>query len=394
MGGSVIIRIIAACIWVSAAGIIAVYWLPKTEHIAIAGVLAALGGVLWASAEQVKNREIERSRFYLESAMKAVEQAQAMLEDHNNDRVTWIAAARILERAVFVARSITAKQHKRIWEIAREAHRRTFADFLGYANPAYAPAAFFYGVLGYQNLNLDDAARESSRPAGPTNPVRISDARMVDEASLYTIWQFCEYSEDYDDPLPSRRFSEAELRRAERSFHGLGHYLRHRRRYSTIGGNLVEKDSEQSSTAGRLPPPQVEQSESSMANQLEVRAQIDTETVKALLLLNGGGAIALLSLFAAILGKTGYEKLPPIVLHGVLVFMFGLFCAVVHNRLRRICSLHYQAHGMRPPAGRLLGINLGEPTVCAVSIWFMWLSLLAFLGAGVYVAVRAIVILG
>lgn len=244
MAGSVIIRIIAICIWLGAAAAIALYWFPKTEHVAIAGVLAALGGIMWGSAEQVKNREIERSKFYMESATKAVEQAQELLEDNNNDRATWIAVARILERALFVSKSITAEQHKRIWEIARETHRRTFANLLGYSNPAYRPAAFYYGVPGYQQMNIDDAAREASRRAGPTTPPRVSDARMLDEASLYTIWQFCEFPEGYDDPLPRRRFSDAELRRVERSHFGLGQYLRHRRRYETIAGELRDRPSQ------------------------------------------------------------------------------------------------------------------------------------------------------
>jgi hypothetical protein len=132
-----------------------------------------------------------------------------------------------------------------------------------------------------------------------------------------------------------------------------------------------------------------------VSKQVEIRAQIDTETVKALLLLNGGGAIALLSLFAAIVGKAGIEKLlAPIALQGVLVFMIGLACAVVHNRLRRICSLHYERHGMRPPRGRFLGFSLRQPTVCWASVRLLYFSLLSFVGAGIYVAVRAIYILG
>jgi len=38
-----------------------------------------------------------------------------------------------------------------------------------------------------------------------------------------------------------------------------------------------------------------------MSNGVEQRAQIDTETVRALLVINGGGAIALLSLLPTIL---------------------------------------------------------------------------------------------
>lgn len=130
-----------------------------------------------------------------------------------------------------------------------------------------------------------------------------------------------------------------------------------------------------------------------MPNGVERRSQIDTETVKALLLINGGGALALLTLFPHILGKPGYEKLASAVLVGVLILIFGLLCAVIHNRLRRICSLHYEHHKMRPPKGRFLGFVLWEPTVCCISTACMWSSIAAFVVAGSYVVIRGIVII-
>jgi hypothetical protein len=131
-----------------------------------------------------------------------------------------------------------------------------------------------------------------------------------------------------------------------------------------------------------------------MSNGVERRSQIDTETVKALLLINGGGIAALLTVFSQVLGKSGYEPLASEILVGVLIFMFGLVCAVIHNRLRRQCSLHYDLHNMRPPKGRLLRVQLWEPTVCSFSTAFMWLSIASFVVAGSYVAVRGIDIIG
>ena len=45
-----------------------------------------------------------------------------------------------------------------------------------------------------------------------------------------------------------------------------------------------------------------------MPNGVDIRAQIDTETAKGLFVINGGGALALLSLLVAILDKDGYER--------------------------------------------------------------------------------------
>ncbi len=131
-----------------------------------------------------------------------------------------------------------------------------------------------------------------------------------------------------------------------------------------------------------------------MSNGVERRSQIDTETVKALLLINGGGIVTLLGVFSQVLGKGGYEHLATVILVGVLILMFGLMCAVIHNRLRRECSLHYDQQNMRPPKGRLFGITLWEPTVCCISTIFMWLSIASFVVGGTYVAFRGISILG
>ena len=130
-----------------------------------------------------------------------------------------------------------------------------------------------------------------------------------------------------------------------------------------------------------------------MSNGVQRRSQIDTEAVRSLLLINGGGAVALLTLLPAILGKDGYEPLAFAILVSLLIFMIGLTCAVIHNRLQRVCSLHYEIHNMRPPKGRLFGFKLREPTVCCVSIAFMWCSVGAFFLAGSSVAITGIVAL-
>jgi len=124
----------------------------------------------------------------------------------------------------------------------------------------------------------------------------------------------------------------------------------------------------------------------SMTNGIDRRERIDTEHFKALLLVNGGGAVALLAIVPSLLDKTGYATLTRAILVGVLIMMIGLVLAVIHNRYRRKCSLVYEEHGMKPPGGSLFGFQLSRPTVCAISEWCMWGSLAAFVVAGVSVA--------
>lgn len=122
-----------------------------------------------------------------------------------------------------------------------------------------------------------------------------------------------------------------------------------------------------------------------MTKGLEIRAQIDTESVKGLLLINGGGAVALLAFLPFVLGKPEYEPLAQAILWGLLIFQVGLVTAVIHNRLRRICSLTYEQHQYQPPPGKFLGLKLREPRICCMSTMFMWLSVIAFFVAGLFV---------
>jgi hypothetical protein len=121
---------------------------------------------------------------------------------------------------------------------------------------------------------------------------------------------------------------------------------------------------------------------------------MDAETAKALLLINGGGALALLSFFTAIIGKPGLEPIARAVLFAVLGMMLGLVFAVLHNRYRRQCSLHYEHHNYRPPPGTLFGYRLSKPRVCWISEGFMQASLLAFLLSGCYVTGMGLLTIG
>lgn len=115
---------------------------------------------------------------------------------------------------------------------------------------------------------------------------------------------------------------------------------------------------------------------------LTIRAQIDSEQVKGLLLVNGGAAVALLAFLPTIFGK---PNLDPLV--DGRVFQVGIVMAVAHNRLRRVCSLVYENYKNQPPPCRFIPawMKRNDPCVCAVSIVAMWLSLACFLAGGMLV---------
>ena len=130
-----------------------------------------------------------------------------------------------------------------------------------------------------------------------------------------------------------------------------------------------------------------------MTSGLEIRAQIDTESLRGLLVANGGGAVALLTFLPFILARPCYAPLAKGILWALLSCQLGLVFALVHNRLRRICSLTYERHNYRPPPCHKVPfrwLRSQEPCVCHASILFMWLSLCAFVLAGVLVLIRGL----
>jgi hypothetical protein len=126
-----------------------------------------------------------------------------------------------------------------------------------------------------------------------------------------------------------------------------------------------------------------------MTNGKQLRAQIDAESVRALLLGNGGAAVALLAFLPNIQPAVA-PMLGRAVVLALLLFQFGLAAAMVHNHLRRRCSLAYDLAYASSPRGHSPCTVFGwvwstEPCVCMFSWWFMWLSLLFFLLGGITV---------
>lgn len=114
-----------------------------------------------------------------------------------------------------------------------------------------------------------------------------------------------------------------------------------------------------------------------MSEGIDRRAQIDAEVVNGLVIINGGAAAALLAFMPDLLKEQELYQFSTYVLWALLVLLFGLVFAVIHNHLRRRCSL---AHDNREKKS-----FCGEPAVCCLSHIFMWASLVSFVVAGLLV---------
>lgn len=191
----------------------------KDAYLVLGGHLIVISGVFVAFAQFFQTQmsaearvRAERSRFYLDSFIKGAEQGTSMLENEPPTRENWIAIARILATARSIEYLITEKEHRDVLEIYRVQYRNRIAACLD------RPVADFFGVTGNSSERLEDLAR-LSYPRG---------RRILhhDEGAIFTIWDFAEFPDDYDDPVPSlRRFSARQLRRLQLTNPNLFAYL-------------------------------------------------------------------------------------------------------------------------------------------------------------------------
>ena len=131
-----------------------------------------------------------------------------------------------------------------------------------------------------------------------------------------------------------------------------------------------------------------------MADGRETRAAIDSETVRGLLLINGGGAVALLAFLPGVLQKPELLTLSKAIIWSIFTFQAGLAFAVVHNRFRRLCSLEYAKKPENRKTCHFLGKPLEQPCICHWSTGFMWSSIVAFLLAGLIVLCAGLTVIG
>jgi energy-converting hydrogenase Eha subunit E len=122
---------------------------------------------------------------------------------------------------------------------------------------------------------------------------------------------------------------------------------------------------------------------------VEIRAMMDLEVGRSLILINGAGIIALLTFLATVLERPELRPMIPVTVGSVAVLIVGLFCAIMHIRFGRKCSLRWQQNDMfEPPPERWLGFTLAGCRPCVFSTWMLWLAVLAFISVGALMCVK------
>ena len=235
-------RVITGLVWLLVAAAIGVLfggpflpgWVADASGVAVqAGLLVALGGNLLTAGKNAEDAAEKRSAFFFDSASKAYEQARLLLAEVDNDRVTWIEAARCLGHAKALSEDVTVESHRRVLELNRLKYRSFFHETL-----SYRPATFFYGAE--KSSDLDGAARASTAPEERNGRVTTSSLNELDEASIRMVWEAAQWPENYVDPL-GNSFSDAEQAKLLVLFPELHRHLEHRRQWHSASGQLFPR---------------------------------------------------------------------------------------------------------------------------------------------------------
>jgi hypothetical protein len=200
-----------------------------------AAVLVALGAQLLTQGKNFSDAKEKRSLFYLDSCVKAYEEARVLLQDGNNERVKWVAAGRALVHAKELAENVSDSAHVRVLELHRLKYRGFFSGCI-----SEKTAAFFYGAKD-SSTPVDDAAAQSTAAETIGGRLTTTTLKSLSDKSLRAVWQAAQWPADYQDPL-DRAFSDEEQGKLTVLFRGLHEFLEHKARWHSASGKLFPRN--------------------------------------------------------------------------------------------------------------------------------------------------------
>ncbi len=142
--------------------------------------------------------ESEESEFFLNKSIEELNNVYELLKDKNNDRITWILAARVLNMSLELSNKIKKDSHKEYYHLQEFQLKNKLLDL--FESEEYSKLEFYAGVDNPLNSNKALAIDYISD--------YLLDSRKIkclDEASLITIFSFVEFSEDFNDPIDDNK---------------------------------------------------------------------------------------------------------------------------------------------------------------------------------------------
>ncbi|MCG3671952.1 hypothetical protein [Aliarcobacter butzleri] len=168
-------------------------------------ILVGLAGLL-ASASVMKNiantnkiekekKEKESSEFYLNKSISELNNVYELLKDKNNDRVTWILAARVLNLALELSKKIKLENHKEFYNLQEFQLKHKLLDL--FKSEEYKKLSFYVGCNNPLEIDYNSAISEYFRSEYEGNHLA--------KISLYEIFSFLEYPDNFKDPLDDNK---------------------------------------------------------------------------------------------------------------------------------------------------------------------------------------------
>lgn len=195
----------------------------------------------------------DRSKFFFEQAKKGLDETYSLLSDRNNDRITWIRAARTLLQSISISQRIELDEYKEAYRLHAEKVRNDLYITLSDVDKEHGgrkslPPQFFYGIANYAEVNtLDEAAKLSSSRVHDAVELTIDSvipypsSRQLEPSSVRAIYDFLEFPKNYDDPLDGVEEWKSAWRSVMGTKEGAARYVAHLNEVSVFDGKIIKK---------------------------------------------------------------------------------------------------------------------------------------------------------
>jgi len=235
--------------------------LSVADRLKLLPVVAVSAGVLVAVlgfARERKRQEVERRRHVSEVLLERVkngfDNVITLLSDQNNNRVTWVRAARTLLKTLNLKEKILSEEYKVAYNLEEERARNELYNVLtlvdeGSEQRVPLPPQFFYGIDDWRACkSLDEAAIKASShgiiykasiDVVPLQPY----LKPLSPKSVIAIFNFLQYPEHYDDPLEQVPVWEEDWEQSHGIDQGARRYVAHSRQKVAINGKLIERNT-------------------------------------------------------------------------------------------------------------------------------------------------------
>lgn len=163
----------------------------EKEYIVLLSAIGIVLSAFMASISVMKNIEnannIEKqkkykedSEFYLNKSISELNNVYDLLKDKNNDRVTWILAARVLNMALELSNKITLESHKEFYNLYEFQLKNKLLDL--FSSEEYQMLSFYLGLKNPIKYRDGVAKIEFTN-----NKDKLTN---LEESSLFQIYSF------------------------------------------------------------------------------------------------------------------------------------------------------------------------------------------------------------